>query len=561
MSNLLLLDDSEVAGRAMRGITGRSGNRCVVTTSVEEAWTQLCDLVVIDLVVVEIKLHAGDGTAFIKRLRENLLFKNVPVVVYTSEQNHALAASVRSLNIQNYSIKPYHDEVILEEIAKAESNPWRSLQFEEDHSFCVQLGLKPDALRKMRVDLLDAIRGAAASLRSDGSTGLKQAIGKLTPLSDPAQSAGFWGLFEYLQDLENTVEAGKDRPLDAVLSDLECAARLLHARVNPDDVPEALISDSERREKEEAVERARWTEADVDANGPATDPDQVMEKVDAFVTCPVIDTIGAEFTMATESKSPNVQHVMSLVGRDPGISAAVLIAANRLDRGDVDPVDDPSVAAGLLGNLALSTLARSLPLVEERFMNVPPISWSQFWLFQMGVAAVSLHTARQLEFEMIQEHAYTAGLLHDIGKLLLLKIHPYGFKAMVNYAARKSIPLHQAETAYMGCTSRDIAYRFCEKHPLPAHYANVIRWVEHPEKASEDLDLVAVVSLARTFCMHHHVGYCGDTPKDECPPVEETAAWQVLRNRVYPSFNITRFDHAIRNYCAHLKQELLGKAH
>lgn len=85
--------------------------------------------------------------------------------------------------------------------------------------------------------------------------------------------------------------------------------------------------------------------------------------------------------------------------------------------------------------------------------------------------------------------------------------------------------------------------------------------VMSPHHATEHIDFVAVVSLARTLWMHHHVGYCGDTPRDACPPVDETDARQVLKFRVYPSFNIRKFDHQIQTHCAQLKQELLGRLH
>lgn len=72
--------------------------------------------------------------------------------------------------------------------------------------------------------------------------------------------------------------------------------------------------------------------------------------------------------------------------------------------------------------------------------------------------------------------------------------------------------------------------------------------------------MVAVVSLARHVCLHNHVGYCGDTPKDHCPPVEETAAWRVLQGKVFPSFDLKSFETQAHAYCHELKQTLSGHA-
>lgn len=548
----------------MRGILGRSRNRCVIATTPDQAQKLLGEVVVIDLAIVELHLKEHvDGSQFISRVRNDPVFKHLPIIVYTAVQEHSEAGKYKALNLQNYFIKPYHEDVIHAEIARARATCWRDLMFEEDRSFCAQLGLTPAGLHKMREDLGAEASRFASMIEAAGNNPIARGrlYPRIAPLMDAAQAAGFWGLADYLQELQTKLDLSQESAWDLALTDLAVLGRVLNARLNPDTVPAALISDTEREEAQLAAEKRLWLEANVQLSGPLTDPGRCMDKIDALQSCPVIDTIGAEFQMVAETKSQTLQHQMELVCRDPGLSASVLIAANRLAHDDADPIQDPSVAVGVLGSTALASMARSLPLVNEQLLHSPPISWAQFWLFQMSVAAVALHTAKQMEFEIIQDYVYTAGLLHDIGKLLLAKIHPYAFQAAVAHSRLHNVTLHEAEKAYMGCTSRDLAVRFCEKHPMPTHYANVIRWVENPMEATEDVDLVAVVSLARTLCMHHHLGYCGDTPKEQCPPVDETPAWEVLRTRVYPSFNIRRFDHEIHPHCQLIKQELLGRLH
>jgi len=160
---------------------------------------------------------------------------------------------------------------------------------------------------------------------------------------------------------------------------------------------------------------------------------------------------------------------------------------------------------------------------------------------------------------VIEPSAFTAGLLHDAGKLLLLKLYPFAFEATVGYARLRGVPLQTAETKFLGWTTREIGSQFGRKIGLPARYCNVMQWVETPDQAKEDADLVAIVSLARLVCLHNHVGYCGDTPKDKCPPLSETVAWQVISSKVFPSFNLAKFEIDANGYCQNLKQELLGR--
>ena len=111
----------------------------------------------------------------------------------------------------------------------------------------------------------------------------------------------------------------------------------------------------------------------------------------------------------------------------------------------------------------------------------------------------------------------------------------------------------------MGCTTREMGDRFARKKELPDVYRSVIRWVETPEMASDYRELVAIVSIARHICLHNHVGQCGDTPKDYGASIEGTPAWSVLRERVFPSFNLRKFELLAQGFCRDLKQELSGR--
>lgn len=563
MANILLLDDSDVAARAMQGILTRGNHRLAVAGDTIEARRLLRELIKIDLLFLELKLKGENGILFLQHLRNDCYLKQVPVVVYTGIADHNVVKKALSMTVQNYLIKPYDDETINKEIAKATINPWRNLLFEEEKSFCAQMGIQPDDLRKMRLDLMAAIDAATSVFPGFAeSKKTEDATSQIAAMSESAQAAGFWGLVDYLTELQAKLEEGNWTVFKHSAEELQFASRLLFCHLNPTYTPEGLVSEQERKEQMEARDRAVWLGADAVKRCPLVSAEEVQRQLDGLPGCPVIDTVIAGFQMTADGRAASMSQVMDLVSKDPGLTTQVLIAANHLEREDMNTtIDDPRLACSLLGDLKLAALAKALPAIEERYMHSPPITWAHFWMFQMGVARLAQFTCRYLEFTNMSANAYTAGLVHDIGKLLLLRLYPFGFLAMVNHAKQNSIPLHEAEKKFIGWTTRDMAYRFAQTNALPPAYCNVIRWVERPEDATEDAELVAVVSLARHVCLHNHVGYCGDTPKDYCPPIEETTAWGVLRPRVFPSFNLKKFELQAHGYCSELKQTLVGRQH
>jgi HD-like signal output (HDOD) protein len=422
------------------------------------------------------------------------------------------------------------------------------------------MGLPPEQLKQMRMDLSSALEANVAFLadcaEGKNHAGVRERLGELT---EQAEAAGVWGVVDYLNDLRAKAEVENWYAFLACRDELTYATRLIADHVNPDQIAEGFISEQERKAQQEAKERAIWLGADV-GNGPLVKATDVLARVEKLPGCPVIDSVAAAFKMTANGQATSLAQVTDLVNKDPGLTAQVLIAANRLEREDMlTVIEDPKIAIGLLGNLKLSALGQALPIAEERHMQIAPLSWPQFWMFQMGVAQVSPFICRNLEIRELAAQAHTAGLLHDIGKLLLLHLHPFAFQAIVGYARKNSLALADAEAKFMGCTTREMGDRFAQKNELPDAYRSVIRWVETPEIATDHRELVAIVSIARHICLHNHVGNCGDTPKDFSAPIEGTAAWGVLRERVFPSFNLRKFELLAHGFCRDLKQELSGR--
>ncbi|MBK8478570.1 MAG: HDOD domain-containing protein [Opitutaceae bacterium] len=560
MANVLLLDANEVAGRAMQGILARGHHRCIVAPTIAEAWKALHDMVNIDLIFLELELKGEKGTDFLLRLRADCFLKQIPVIVYTATGDHATVRKVLLLKVQNYLIKPYNDEYIFREVAKAGSTSWRALQFEEEKSFCVQMGYKTETLRDMRQDLSASLDKSIPFFTGCvTSRNPPQVHARIDALSDKAEACGVWGVVDCMKELKEKAEQADWTHFKHCEEDLAYARELILFHLDPKRASASSLSDEEKQAQRESEVRAIWMQADVDKSGPMIDGQDVLLQAEALPACPTIDSIAASFLMTADKTAANLNQINDLVAKDPSLVTQVLIAANHLDHDEMTVIDDPRTAVGLLGNLRLTAMAKSLPVIPERHLHLPPITWVHFWMFQMGVARLAQFTARYLEFEMLVGRAHTAGLLQDVGKLVLLKLFPFGFPAMVNYAREHQVPLHEAERKYIGCTTREIGERFGRKLGLPNAYCNVIRWTETPEQAGEDVELVGVVALARDLCLHSHVGFCGDTPKDTAPPLEETAAWRVLRSRVFPSFNLKKFESEAHAYCVELKQTLSGK--
>jgi len=562
MANILLIDESDVAARAMKGSLARAGHRLVAVTKAAEGWQKLRELVKFDLVFSEVKLAEQNGLSFLTQLRADPFLKHVPVVFYTTVMEQASVKKALELKVQNYLAKPYHDSAIYAEVTKALANPWRGQLFEEEASFCKQLGYTTQELYKMREKVMGEI-DALVLLLPEATHGesQKRIVEQIEVLKGDCETAGVWGVVEYAEELLAMAGAAKWAELRELADELLLAKRIIFCRINPEVLPMGFLSDDERKAQEETAQRERWTNANVLTNGPLVDPNGLLLTIDTITECPIVDSACASFGMYADGQASHLTQVAEVVSKDPGLSVQMLICANRLEREGMNAVEDPKLAISLLGEQRLNAISKGLIHIEERHFQSPPFSWPHYWTYLMGVAHVAQFTCKAMEFHLAEPVAFTAGLTHDIGKLLLMQVHPHALCAMLAHSRANKVSLHGAEQRYLGLTCRDIAIRWALNSTLAPSIKSVLNWVECPSKAEADVELVAAVSLARMLCQHNHVGFSGDTPTDRCPPLEETEAWQVLREKVFPSFQLAPFEHDVHAYTRGLKVRLMGKAH
>lgn len=550
----------------MRGVLARGSHRFAAVSTAAEAWGFIQRNVAVDLVFLELKLEGGEGgLGLLQRLRGDTFLKLIPVVIYTGAGDRDSVRQAMQLRVQNFLVKPYRDDYILAEVGKAVANPWRQQHFEEEKSFCAMTGFTPDGLRSALKDVHASLEQISDPLLEQAKA--ENAPGAITVLEDTAgkaEAAGAWGIVELLNDLKSLVEQSLWPAFGAGLSSLGFAERLLYTHLNPSVVPEDFVSPEEKQKVEEAKARAHWFNAPAENRLPVVEWPQLQIELETLKGCPVIDSVAAAFQMAATGHPSSLAPLMDIAEHDPGLSAQLIVAANQMKKAqnsaDHEPVENPRLCVGLLGEIKLAAMASSLVRVDERHMEMPPCSWTNFWMFQVGVARMARYACRYLEFHSLESRAYAAGLLHDLGKILLLRIHPMGFQAIVDYARKQSLPMTAAEKKFLGCTTAEMGAHFAAKHEFPPSYANVMRWADEPEQAPEDLVLVASVSLARDICRQNRVGWSGDPVVGGVRPIAETPGWQVLSQRVFPSFNLHKFEAEAHAECRQLKRELLGQA-
>jgi putative nucleotidyltransferase with HDIG domain len=130
-----------------------------------------------------------------------------------------------------------------------------------------------------------------------------------------------------------------------------------------------------------------------------------------------------------------------------------------------------------------------------------------FWGHSVAVAVIAESFAKKGRFAK-PEDAFTAGILHDIGRLVLRQALPREFRMAVSMAKSRGLPLHVTELRTTGYLHDEIGRALGERWKFPPHLVEAIA-CHHDEKVAPAADgLSGVIAYANQYALHHGL-YCG----------------------------------------------------
>lgn len=184
------------------------------------------------------------------------------------------------------------------------------------------------------------------------------------------------------------------------------------------------------------------------------------------------------------------------IERDPGLSARVLRLANSAFFSLPGQVASITEAVSILGIREVQDLVLATEVIQ-RFDNLPEdlVDIYSYWRDSLRCAVLS-HQLGQL-LPQPGESLFLAGLLHDIGHLVIYSRLPEaGRKALLEHRHR-GIPLHESERAILGFDYAQIGAALAYRWDLPEMLCSVLAHQLQPEAATHYGESARVVHLAK----------------------------------------------------------------
>lgn len=186
--------------------------------------------------------------------------------------------------------------------------------------------------------------------------------------------------------------------------------------------------------------------------------DHVRELIARIGQLPAVPDLYREITRLLESERGSVDQLGAVIGQDIAMTAMILKLANSAFFSLRHVVTSPSEAVSYLG----IDLLKSLVLAHGLFgqvgaFRIPAFSLQHLWQHCLGVAAGSRRIAEAEEAGANRANEFfTAGLLHDIGILILASRFPDDYAKVLDISRRSGGGLETSEFHVFGATHGEV---------------------------------------------------------------------------------------------------------
>jgi putative nucleotidyltransferase with HDIG domain len=212
---------------------------------------------------------------------------------------------------------------------------------------------------------------------------------------------------------------------------------------------------------------------------------------------PTLPQIALEVNQLASNPLTGMNEIVRIIRNDPALTAKILRVSNSAFYGMSGRVESLNMALVVLGMREINNLVTCISIFKA-FPNKPGeqrFDRKTFWEHSAACGEIARVIASKLHLRM-HGVEFTAGLLHDIGKVVLEQHYHDEFMAALTFSQAQNLVSTEAERNVLGVDHAEIGAWLCERWHLPECITEAIRYHHQPTLAPQNKTLSAVVHLS-----------------------------------------------------------------
>jgi putative nucleotidyltransferase with HDIG domain len=246
---------------------------------------------------------------------------------------------------------------------------------------------------------------------------------------------------------------------------------------------------------------------------------------------PALQSLANGFLHALNQPQVSVPEVVDAIRKDSGLCVRLLRAANSVTVASEQRIEDLDTAVQMLGVLRVRKMMQAMFTLRDGHRVAAGFDWRHLWIHALATAAIAEELERRLRPNG-DSQIHLAGLLHDVGKIVLSTLAPDSYREVLMRAWHDGGTLDELERNMLGVDHREAGVAFAEHNRLPEIVVQAIAHHHCPQEATAYRLEVALISLANHLSKAHGLGFSGARLREADVEFDQHPAWAVVQGMV-----------------------------
>lgn len=240
------------------------------------------------------------------------------------------------------------------------------------------------------------------------------------------------------------------------------------------------------------------------------DAKRIRRTTESIIGLPTLPTVVSKMIDIVDSPRTSATALARLIASDQALTAKVLKLANSAYYGFPREISTVNMAIVVLGFNAVKEMGLSLSVFDvfKKTPSAQDFDVTLFWEHSVGCGVASRMLARTYRAPYAGE-AFVAGLLHDVGKVILRQYFEPEFAEILKRQKEAAMTLEEAEAEVIATTHTQIGSWLAEKWNLPKIMCDTILHHHDPWEAATERLFIACVTLGDYLCHATGTGQSG----------------------------------------------------
>jgi putative nucleotidyltransferase with HDIG domain len=225
----------------------------------------------------------------------------------------------------------------------------------------------------------------------------------------------------------------------------------------------------------------------------------------------------------------STSEIAEIIRRDPSLTTRLLHMVNAINYGTSKRPTNLDEAVFYVGVRQIRQLAMMTQIVEDlqQIAQETPFPWREFWRHSIATALMTREVTNLIQSQS-DDIDYVAGLVHDIGRIVMATTFPDYFVEIYQSRVGHRGDLLHLEREVLGVDHAELGAIYLRKQKLPEVYVEIVQFHHAPQLSRYHSKITAAVQISDLLVRHSKIGESGNSAEVPDNSWFESTGWKIL---------------------------------